>query len=122
MTITTNYNGFNLLEKNIEGWVIEEAIDHYGNHYYLYIVSGMSQDTYRFYCVNIDGNTINKETHLIKENAKFSFDEHLKGANLSFKQRFDFCSLDHLNRLFTDSKCDIEKQAIIEKINKRFTI
>lgn len=118
MTNTTNYNGFNLLAKNIKGWIIEEAVDHYGNHYYLCMVSGMDMDTYRFYCVNTEGVTINEESHLIKENAKFSFDEHLNGANRGFKERFRFCSIDHLNRLFSDSKCYIEKQAIIEQICK----
>lgn len=121
MKNTTHYNGFNLLEKNIKGWVIEEAIDHYGNHYYLYMVSGMDMDTYRFYCVNEEGETINKESHLIKEEAKFSFDENLKAANRGFTERFKFCSTDHLNRLFSDSKCDIEKQVIIEQINKNLT-
>lgn len=116
---TTNYNGFNLLEKNTKGWVIEESTDLYGNHYYLYMISGHSQDSYRFYCVNADGVVINKESHLIKENAKFSFDQHLKGANKGFLDRFKWCSVEHLKRLFTDSKCDLEKQAIVNELSSR---
>jgi len=119
MKNTTTYNGYNLLEKNVKGWIIEESVDLWGSYHYLYMVSGYSQDSYRYYCVNQNGITINKESHLIKEEAKFSFDENRKAADNGYIACLKDRKIYELDLMFTESECDAQKTVILNELNKK---
>lgn len=119
MKNTTTYNGYNLLEKNVKGWIIEESVDLWGSNHYLYMVSGMDCDSYRYYCVNQNGITIDRVSHLIKEEAKFSYDESRKASDNGYIACLKDRKIYELDLMFTESECDAQKTVILNELNKR---